>query len=106
MQEAELEGSQLNLHQVRNCRWSSPEDYDIRWETRRYDLDHLVSGDLLLSYWIGPAIAHTLVSFGFADRRQLVFSLEIRKERHEAFSAVAEFLRQYEAILVAAADTE
>jgi len=106
MLEAELEGSQLTLHQVRNFRWRSPEDYDIRWETRRYDLDQLVSGDLLLSYWMGPAIAHTLVSFGFADGRQLVFSLEIRKERHEAFSAVAGFFRQYEAILVAAEEND
>src|SRR5690625_5502593 len=104
MLEAELEGSQLTLHQVRNFRWRSPEDYDIRWETRRYDLDQLVSGDLLLSYGMGPAIAHTLGCFGFADGRQLVFCLEIRQERHEACSAVAGCFRQYEASLVAAGE--
>lgn len=38
---------------------------------------------------MGPVIARTLVSFGVTDGRQLVFSLEIRKERHEAFSAIA-----------------
>lgn len=47
-------------------------------------------------------IAHTLVSFGFADGRQLVFSLEIRKERGESFSALGGFFRKFEMTTVAA----
>jgi hypothetical protein len=61
---------------------------------------------MALSYWMGPAIAHTLVSFGFDDgqsgTRYLTFSVEIRKERGEAFSAVAGFFKQFELALVAA----
>ena len=104
--EAELDGSRVTLHNVRNFNWRTPEDYDVRWETREYDLDELASADLILSYWMGPAIAHTLVSFGFNDGRQLVFSLEIRKERSESFSAVAGFFREYEQVLVAADEND
>jgi hypothetical protein len=73
-----------------------------RWETRRYDLNQLRSVDMTLSYWMGPAIAHTLVSFGFADGRYLTFSIEIRKERGESFSAIGGFFRKFETVLIAA----
>ena len=100
--DAELDGSRLTLHNVRNFEWRTETDYTPRWETRSYDLDRLESADLFLSYWMGPQIAHTLVSFGFDDGRQLVFSLEIRKERHESFSAIGGFFRKFEQVIIAA----
>ena len=100
--QAQVRGNQVVLHNVRNFDWRSDTDYDARWETRTYDLDQLRTADLAMSYWMGPAIAHTLVSFGFADGRHLVFSLEIRKERGESFSAVGGFFRQFEEVLIAA----
>ncbi|QKV51409.1 Lnb N-terminal periplasmic domain-containing protein [Comamonas antarctica] len=99
---AERQGSEVVLYNVRNFDWRGEDDYTARWETRRYDLDRLRSVDMALSYWMGPAIAHTLVSFGFDDGRQLVFSVEVRKERHEQFSALAGFFKRYELALVAA----
>nr|WP_152980498.1 DUF4105 domain-containing protein [Stenotrophomonas ginsengisoli] len=97
-----FDGRHVVLDNVRNFTWRSETDYDIVWEPRRYDLQQLQSADVLLSYWMGPTIAHTLVSFGFADGRQLVFSLEIRKEHDESFDALAGFFRRYEMTLVAA----
>ncbi|MEL4017031.1 Lnb N-terminal periplasmic domain-containing protein, partial [Dryocola clanedunensis] len=81
-------------------------DYDARWVRREYNLDQLRSADLILSYWMGPAIAHTLISFGFDDGRYLVFSLEIRKERGESFSALGGFFRKFEMTLVASEETD
>ncbi len=98
----ERHGDRLTLHDVRNFDWQTPERYTERWETRRYDLDQLSSVDLLVSYWMGPAIAHTLVSFGFADGRHLSFSVEIRKERGEAFSTLGGFFKSYEMAIIAA----
>ena len=99
---AERQGAQVLLHNVRNFDWRSDDDFTVRWESRRYDLDRLNSVDMALSYWMGPAIAHTLVSFGFDDGRQLVFSVEVRKERGEEYSALAGFFKRYELALVAA----
>lgn len=100
--QAEVDGNTVTLNNVRNFEWRSETDYTPRWESRSYDLNRLQSADLVVSYWMGPHIAHTLVSFGFDDGQRIVFSLEIRKERGEAFSAVRGFFRQYEQILVAA----
>lgn len=100
--DAQQDGSRITLHNVRNFEWRTETDFTPRWETREYDLDKLVSADLVLSYWMGPAIAHTLVSFGFSDGKRVVFSIEIRKKRGQKFSAVGGFFKDFEATLVAA----
>ncbi len=101
-----VDGSRVVLDNVRNFTWRSEDDHDVRWERREYDLEQLRSADLVMSYWMGPMIAHTLISFGFADGRYLVFSLEIRKERGESFSALGGFFRKFEMTLVAAEETD
>ena len=106
MLESEVEGSRVVLRNVRNFDWRTETDYSARWETREYNLDQLATADLILSYWMGPHIAHTLVSFGFDDGRQLVFSVEIRKENSESFSALGGFFRQFETVLIAAEEND
>ena len=99
---ATLQGSRLTIHDLRSFTWRSDEDFDPRWEERTYDLDTLVSSDLFLSYWAGEAVAHAMLSFGFADGRELAWSFEVRKVRGEAYSALAGFFRNNEIILIAA----
>ena len=95
-------GQRVSVSNVRNFRWRTDADFDARWEQRSYDLSRLNRVDVALSYWMGPSIAHTLVSFGFSNGEHLVFSIEIRKERGEQFDALAGFFKRYEMVLVAA----
>ena len=97
----EKHGDLVTLHKVRNFDWHKDGNYDIRWEDRHIDLNKITGVNVITSYWMGPQIAHTLVSFDFSDQKPLVFSIEIRKEKGEEFSAIGGFFRKYELSLVA-----
>ena len=84
---AEISGDQVQVHNVRNARYRSVDDFDVYWEERRYDLARLDSVWFIVepfADWRGPA--HTFLSFGFDDGEFLAISVEIRKERGESFS--------------------
>jgi hypothetical protein len=97
-----VDGSRVELHNVRNFDWRSQTDYTQRWETRTYYLDHVRTVDMIMSYWKGPAIAHMLISFGFDDGEQVVFSVEVRRQRTQAFSEIGGFFKEFELSIIAA----
>jgi hypothetical protein len=96
------EGDVLTVSNLRHFRWRTETDFDQNWETRRYDLAKVEGIDLFLSYWSGEAIAHLLLSFTFRDAPPLTFSIEVRRETTEEWSALAGFFRTYEMAYVAA----
>lgn len=98
----EQNGNLVTLHNVRNFNWHSENDYDEKWETRTVNLSQISGVNVITSYWMGPQIAHTLVSFDFEHSPPLTFSIEIRKEKNESFSALGGFFRKFELSLIAA----
>ncbi|CAM3311945.1 DUF4105 domain-containing protein [Halomonas lysinitropha] len=103
----DVEGDRLTLHHVRHFDWQSPDKARGGWERRVYDLHRLKAVDLFVSSWGRPGIAHVLVSFSFsgetpADDDFVAFSVEVRRERHERFSEIAGFFKQYELAIIAA----
>lgn len=93
---AEIDGDRITVRNVRNFAYRSETDYTPHYYDRTYDLGKLRSVDLIAVYWMGPAIAHTILSFGFEGGDQLAISIETRKERGETYSTTRGFFKQYE----------
>ena len=95
------EGDAIVVSNVRNFNWTGPETADEHWETRRYNLADLKSVDVLSLYWKGPRIAHTYFSFVWTNGEALSLSVEIRKEKGEAYSPIGGFFKAYELSILA-----
>ena len=93
---AELSGSKVTFHNVRNFHYGSDGNVQENWETRTYDLDQLVGLDMFFSHWSSPHIAHTLVSWQFESGPPLIISIETRRELGEEYSALLGFFKQFE----------
>jgi hypothetical protein len=96
---ATRDGDLVTLHNVRNFDYRTEQDFEVRYDERTFDLGALDALDLSAVYWAGDAIAHIMVSFGFAGE-YVTFSIETRKETGEAYSSIAGFFRRYELIYV------
>jgi hypothetical protein len=94
-----IEGDAVLVRNLRNFRWLHHERFEERWEERHLTLSALDSLDLVAVYWMGEAIAHVILSFGFGPER-IAVSIEIRKEAEEAYDALAGFFRRYELVYV------
>jgi hypothetical protein len=97
---ATQQGDLLTLHNIRNFEYrATDQDFVPRYDERTFDLRKLDEVDLIAVYWAGDAIAHIMVSFGFAGDH-VAFSIETRKEKGEAYSSIAGFFKKYELIYV------
>jgi hypothetical protein len=99
---AGIKENRVTVHNIRNVDYRTETDYTVRHYDRSFDLRELRSLDLFLVYWGSPSIAHTMLSFGFADGGFLCFSIETRKEVGEQYSAIKGFFKQFELTYVVA----
>lgn len=99
---ADINENRVTVHNVREFTYRSEFDYKPAYSDQTYDLNKLEGVDLISVYWMGSAIAHTMLSFHFANDRYLTFSIEIRREKDEQYSALKGFFRQYELIYIVA----
>lgn len=98
---AAFDGDAVRVHDIRNFKYRSETDFDVRFEDRAYKLDEVRTVDLFVSYWDGNEnVAHTFLSFGFSDGRYLCVSIEIRREEKETYDTLKGIFKQYEIIYV------
>ena len=93
---ATIEGDRITLHNIRNFDYRSDTDFTVAYYDRTFDLQQLDAVDLYAVYWMGPAIAHVFLSFGFTDGSHVAVSIEARRALGQGYSSVQGFFRQYE----------
>jgi Domain of unknown function (DUF4105) len=99
---ATINGDLVTIHNIRNFDYRTETDFTPRYYDKTFDLRQLDSVDVIASYWMGDAIAHIFLSFGFAGKDFLAISVETRRERGESYSTIAGFFKQYELFYVVA----
>jgi hypothetical protein len=103
---AKIEGDQVTVYNVRDFLYRSETDFDERYVTKTVHLSELTSMDLFASYWAGKSIAHIFLSFGFAEKDYIAFSIEVRKTKTQAYSTIDGFFRNFELIYVVAEERD
>jgi hypothetical protein len=98
---ADVSGDEVVVRNIRSFDYRTETDFTPAYRDGRFDLRRLDTVDLIASYWMGPAIAHVFLSFGFGED-YLAISIEARKERAEGYSSIRGFFRQYELYYVVA----
>jgi hypothetical protein len=97
---ATFDGDMVTIHDVRNFDYRSETEFTPHYYDKTYDLRQLDSADLIAVYWMGDAIAHIMLSFGFAEHDFVTVSIETRKEVGETYDTLRGFFRQYELIYI------
>jgi hypothetical protein len=93
---ATFDGDLVTIHNIRNFDYQSETEYTPNYYDKTLDLRELDSVDLIAVYWMGDAIAHIMLSFGFAGRDYVTVSIETRKEVGESYDTIRGFFRNYE----------
>ncbi len=104
---AEYHGSQITVHNIRNCQYFGEDVYVVNHYDRTYQLRDLEAVDFfIVPFEDMPSLAHTMLSFEFRPPRgepqYLAVSVEIRKEVGESYATWKGSARQYELTYVVA----
>lgn len=98
----EIGDDHVVLHDVRDFEWRSPTEFEERYRTERIELSDVRGVWFVLApfakRWRG--LAHSFVSFEFADDRFLAVSVEARREAGEDYSLTRGLWRGFETTYV------
>lgn len=100
MAQVDLDGDLVTIRGVRNCNYRAKDDFDVRYETRTYDIKDLNTLDVMVNYWGMNAVAHTFLSFGFSNGEYLAVSIEIRPQAGRSYGMFKGLFKQYELIYI------
>ena len=98
---ATFDGDRVTVYNIRNLDYRTETDFTPAYYDRTFDLRRLDRVDLVAVYWMGPAIAHLFLTFGFGDDH-LAISIEARKDRTRPYATLPGFFRQYELVYIVA----
>ena len=98
---ADIAGDLVTVHNIRNFDYRTETDFIPAYYDRTFDLRKLDRVDLVANYFMGEALAHLFLTFGFGDDH-LAISIEVRTSRSRPYGTLSGFFRQYELVYVVA----
>ncbi len=105
--QANFEQDQVTIHNVRNCEFLTYRDCLVDYYDKTYDLAQIQSVDfIVVPFSENKAIAHTMLTFGFANGDHVGISVEVRLENGEKYDATRGLVGEYELVYVIADERE
>lgn len=98
---AKLDKDRIKLYNVRDCKYRTEDDYDLKHFDTSFKVNELQTVDfVVVPFKDAPVLAHTMLSFGLSDGDQIVVSVEARLEKDEKYTPMAGALKQYELMYI------
>ncbi len=98
---ADFSGNQVTIHNIRNTKYRSADDYTVRHYDKTFDLEKLDSVDfIVVPFDDVPGGAHTFLSFGFDGRDYVAVSVEVRRRAGEDFALAKSLMKPTELMYV------
>ena len=97
----EFRDEDVTIKHVRNCRYRSETDYDVR----HYDLHFALADVRTVDFLIVPfkdnaLLAHTMFSFGLVNDRHFIISVEARLDQGDSYSPVRGITNKFQLMYV------
>lgn len=94
---AEFQDEDITIKHVRNCRYRSETDYDVRHYDLRFALADVNKIDfLIVPFQNNSLLAHTMFSFGLRDGRHFIISVEARLDYGASYSPIRGITNKFE----------
>jgi len=85
----QFKGDQVVIENFRNFRYECDGSHQENYETRQYNIPDIVSADfIVVPFADQPDLAHTMMSFGTADKEHLVVSVEARRRWQQQYGII------------------
>ncbi len=98
---AEISSDKVRLFNIRDCVYRTEDEYDVRHFDREIKLADVQTIDfIVVPFKETPLLAHTMLSFGFADGTYLVFSVEARLQKGQGYDSVGGATNQFELMYI------
>jgi hypothetical protein len=100
---AEINNNLVSIYNIRNFSYASTTSYIANYYDKVFDLNKLKKVWYIVEPFSGiPGSAHTFLSFEFEDNQFVSISVEIRKEKGEAYHPIKGLFNKYELMYVIA----
>ena len=100
---AEVKNNLVSIHNIRNFSYASTTSYTASYYDKTFNVNKIKKVWYVVEPFSGiPGSAHTFLSFEFEDDQFVSISVEIRKEKGEAYDPIKGLFNKYELMYVIA----
>ena len=96
----ERQDDQIHVQNLRFARYPQPEEFEVQYLDRTFNLSELQAVDALITFWGSNWICHPMAIFNFGTGGNICFSIEVRYRVGDTYGVLPGIYRQHELMYV------